>query len=173
MESFRKNCVAHPGPPHPTAVASPHGIGLNCVAGKANSVSGRHEQPGRGAPGGSPGESIKRMSVMVNSGDSTLSLGPFVHQAGELPVSSHGACSHPHTPLDKLLGKKRKCSPGSSGINSSSGRPTKVAKLPALNNVHVKHAGPSPGPPGLANSSLLHQVGQGLGAPWGGPWPLP
>uniref|UniRef100_A0A8C6C6D3 Ataxin 7 n=1 Tax=Monodon monoceros TaxID=40151 RepID=A0A8C6C6D3_MONMO len=157
MESFRKNCVAHPGPPHPTAVASPHGIGLNCVAGKANSVSGRHEQPGRGAPGGSPGESIKRMSVMVNSGDSTLSLGPFVHQAGELPVSSHGACSHPHTPLDKLLGKKRKCSPGSSGINSSSGRPTKVAKLPALNNVHVKHAGPSPGPPGLANSSLLHQ----------------
>ncbi|XP_033721127.1 LOW QUALITY PROTEIN: ataxin-7 [Tursiops truncatus] len=153
MESFRKNCVAHPGPPHPTAVASPHGIGLNCVAGKANSVSGRHEQPGRGAPG----ESIKRMSVMVNSGDSTLSLGPFVHQAGELPVSSHGACSHPHTPLDKLLGKKRKCSPGSSGINSSSSRPTKVAKLPALNNVHVKHAGPSPGPPGLANSSLLHQ----------------
>ena len=45
---------------------------------------------------------------MVNSGDSTLSLGPFVHQAGgELPVNSHGAYPHSHTPLDKLLGKKR------------------------------------------------------------------
>ncbi|XP_065789420.1 ataxin-7 [Muntiacus reevesi] len=177
MESFRKNCVAHSGPPHPAAVASAPGISLNCVASRANSVGGRHEQPGcRGAPSGSPCESIKRMSVMVNSGDSTLSLGPFVHQAGgELPVNSHGAYQHSHTPLDKLLGKKRKCSPGSSGVNSSggSGKPTKVAKLPAVNNVHAKHTGPSPGAPGLTNSSLLHQVGQGLGAPWGGSWPLP
>ncbi|KAB0360548.1 hypothetical protein FD754_004704 [Muntiacus muntjak] len=169
MESFRKNCVAHSGPPHPAAVASAPGISLNCVASRANSVGGRHEQPGcRGAPSGSPCESIKRMSVMVNSGDSTLSLGPFVHQAGgELPVNSHGAYPHSHTPLDKLLGKKRKCSPGSSGVNSSgsSGKPTKVAKLPAVNNVHAKHTGPSPGAPGLTNSSLLHQVGQGLGAP--------
>ena len=177
MESFRKNCVAHSGPPHPAAVASAPGISLNCVASRANSMGGRHEQPGcRGTPSGSPCESIKRMSVMVNSGDSTLSLGPFVHQAsGELPVNSHGAYPHSHTPLDKLLGKKRKCSPGSSGVNSSggSGKPTKVAKLPAVNNVHAKHTGPSPGAPGLTNSSLLHQVGQGLGAPWGGSWPLP
>ncbi|KAF4024034.1 hypothetical protein G4228_016063, partial [Cervus hanglu yarkandensis] len=161
MESFRKNCVAHSGPPHPAAVASAPGISLNCVASRANSVGGRHEQPGcRGAPSGSPCESIKRMSVMVNSGDSTLSLGPFVHQAGgELPVNSHGAYPHSHTPLDKLLGKKRKCSPGSSGVSSSggSGKPTKVAKLPAVNNVHTKHTGPSPGAPGLTNSSLLHQ----------------
>lgn len=113
---------------------------------------------------------------MVNSGDSTLSLGPFVHQAGsELPVNSHGAYPHSHTPLDKLLGKKRKCSPGSSGVNSGGGssKPAKVARLPAMNNVHPKHAGPSPAAPGLTNSSLLHQVGQGLGPPWGGPWPLP
>ena len=76
---------------------------------------------------------------------------------------------------DPLLGKKRKCSPGSSGVNSGGGssKPAKVARLPAVNNVHPKHAGPSPAAPGLTNSSLLHQVGQGLGPPWGGPWPLP
>ncbi|XP_045434923.1 ataxin-7 isoform X3 [Pipistrellus kuhlii] len=156
MESFRKNCVAHAGPPHPCTVTSSHGIGLNCVASKANSVSVRHEQSGRGAPGGSPAESIKRMSVMVNSGDSTLSLGPFIHQASELPVNSHGAYSHAHTPLDKLVGKKRKGPPGASGVSGSS-KPTKVAKLPAMNNVHVKHAGASPAAPGLPSSSFLHQ----------------
>ncbi|XP_021550712.2 ataxin-7 isoform X1 [Neomonachus schauinslandi] len=152
MESFRKNCVAHSGPPYPSTVTSSHGVGLNCVVNKANSASVRHDQSGRGPPGGSPAESIKRMSVMVNSSDSTLSLGPFIHQSSELPVSCHGGCSHAHTPLDRLLGKKRKCSPGSGGA-----KPTKVARLPAANNVHMKHAGASPGPPGLTNSSLPHQ----------------
>lgn len=98
---------------------------------------------------------------MVNSGDSTLSLGPFVHQSSELPVNSHGGFPHSHTPLDKLMGKKRKCSPGSSSVSNSS-KPTKVAKLPAVNNVHMKHTGSIPGAQGLTNSSLLHQVGGGL-----------
>ncbi|XP_016078585.1 PREDICTED: ataxin-7 isoform X2 [Miniopterus natalensis] len=155
MESFRKNCVAHSGPPYAPTVASSHGIGPNCVTNKANSASVRHEPSGRGAPGGSPAESIKRMSVMVNSSDSTLSLGPFIHQSSDLPINSHGSFSHSHTPLDKLIGKKRKGSPGSSGVSSS--KPTKVAKLPALNNVHLKHTGASPGAPGLTNSSFLHQ----------------
>ncbi|XP_027631313.1 ataxin-7 isoform X2 [Tupaia chinensis] len=157
MESFRKNCVAHTGPPYPSTVTSSHSISLNCVANKANSVSVRHDQSGRGPLGGSPAEPIKRMSVMVNSGDSTLSLGPFIHQSSELPVNSHGSFSHSHTPLDKLIGKKRKCSPGSGSINNSSNKPTKVAKLPAMNNVHMKHAGAIPGAQGLTNSSLLHQ----------------
>ncbi|XP_002713334.3 ataxin-7 isoform X1 [Oryctolagus cuniculus] len=156
MESFRKNCVAHPGPPYPSAVTSSHSIGLNCVTNKANSVSVRHEQSGRGPPSGSPAESIKRMSVMVNSSDSTLSLGPFIHQSNELPVNSHGSFPHSHTPLDKLIGKKRKCSPGSSSVSNSS-KPTKVAKLPAVNNVHMKHTSTIPGAQGLTNSSLLHQ----------------
>nr|XP_023475900.1 ataxin-7 isoform X3 [Equus caballus] len=157
MESFRKNCVAHSGPPYPSPVTASHGIGLNCVASKVNSLSVRHEQSGRGPPGGSPAESIKRMSVMVNSSDSTLSLGPFIHQSSELPVNSH-SYSHSHTPLEKLIGKKRKCSPGSSSVNNNSSKPTKVAKLPAMNNVHVKHTGTSPGAQGLTNSSLLHQA---------------
>ncbi|KAM4881904.1 ataxin-7 isoform 2-T4 [Thomomys bottae] len=156
MESFRKNCVAHTGPPYPSIVTSSHSIGLNCVTNKAHSVSLRHDPSGRGPPGGSPAESIKRMSVVVNSSDSTLSLGPFIHQSNELPINSHGNFSHSHTPLEKLIGKKRKCSPGSSSINNSS-KPTKVAKLPATNNVHMKHTGTIPGAQGLASSSLLHQ----------------
>lgn len=155
------------GPPYPSAVPASHGIGLNCVANKTNSVSVRHDQAGRGPPGGSPAESIKRMSVMVNSGDSTLSLGPFIHQAGELPINAHGGYSHAHTPLDKLIGKKRKCSPGSGSVSSGT-RPTKVPRSPAVNNLHVRHTGSSPGAPALVTSSLLHQVGSGLRAP-GGP----
>ncbi|XP_054407905.2 ataxin-7 isoform X2 [Pongo abelii] len=157
MESFRKNCVAHSGPPYPSTVTSSHSIGLNCVTNKANAVNIRHDQSGRGPPTGSPAESIKRMSVMVNSSDSTLSLGPFIHQSNELPVNSHGSFSHSHTPLDKLIGKKRKCSPSSSSINNSSSKPTKVAKVPAMNNVHMKHTGTIPGAQGLMNNSLLHQ----------------
>uniref|UniRef100_A0A8C2ULX2 Ataxin 7 n=1 Tax=Chinchilla lanigera TaxID=34839 RepID=A0A8C2ULX2_CHILA len=157
VEPFRKNCVAAPGPPYPPPATPSHSTGLSCVTNRAHSGSLRHEQSGRGPPGGSPTESIKRMSVMVNSGDSTLSLGPFVHQAGELPVNSHGGFPHSHTPLDKLIGKKRKCAPGPSSINSSSSKPSKVARLPPVNNVHMKHTGTIPGAQGLTNSSLLHQ----------------
>uniref|UniRef100_A0A8D2GI38 Ataxin 7 n=1 Tax=Urocitellus parryii TaxID=9999 RepID=A0A8D2GI38_UROPR len=159
MESFRKNCVAHSGPPYTSAVTSSHSIGLNCVTNKAHSASLRHEQSGRGPPSGSPAESIKRMSVMVNSGDATLSLGPFIHQASELPVHAHGGFPLAHTPLDRLIGKKRKCSPSPSAVSSSgsSGKATKVARLPTMNSVHMKHTGTLPGAQGLTNSSLLHQ----------------
>ncbi|NXS06681.1 ATX7 protein, partial [Neodrepanis coruscans] len=162
-ESFRKNCVVNSGNSgasyHPSVTASSHSVGLNCMTSKANSVSLKHDQSGRGPPTGSPAESIKRMSVMMNSSDSTLSLGPFVHQSSELTVNSHSSFSHSHTSLDKLIGKKRKCSPGSSSINSSSSKSNKVAKLTSVNNVHAKHTGAIPGTQGLMNNSLFHQVG--------------
>ncbi|XP_068010364.1 ataxin-7 isoform X1 [Melanerpes formicivorus] len=162
-ESFRKNCVVNSGNSgtsyHPSVTASSHSVGLNCMTSKANSVSLKHDQSGRGPPTGSPAESIKRMSVMMNSSDSTLSLGPFVHQSSELTVNSHSSFSHSHTSLDKLIGKKRKCSPGSSSINSSSNssKSNKVAKLTSVNNVHAKHTGAIPGTQGLMNNSLFHQ----------------
>ncbi|XP_045146059.1 ataxin-7, partial [Echinops telfairi] len=157
MESFRKNCVAHSGPPYPSTVTSSHSLGLSCVTNKASAVSTRHDQAGRGPPGGTPVEPIKRMSVMVNSGDSTLSLGPFIHQSPELTANSYSSFTHAPTALDRFLGKKRKCSPGSSSGSSSSSKPTKVAKLPAMNNVHMKHTGTIPGAQGLMNNSHLHQ----------------
>ncbi|XP_027748212.1 ataxin-7 isoform X2 [Empidonax traillii] len=160
-ESFRKNCVVNSGNSgtsyHLSVTASSHSVGLNCMTSKANSVSLKHDQSGRGPPTGSPAESIKRMSVMMNSSDSTLSLGPFVHQSSELTVNSHSSFSHSHSSLDKLIGKKRKCSPGSSSINSSSSKSNKVAKLTSVNNVHAKHTGAIPGTQGLMNNSLFHQ----------------
>ncbi|XP_039215796.1 ataxin-7 isoform X1 [Crotalus tigris] len=162
-ESFRKNCVVNSGNSgasfHSPVMSSSHSVGLNCMTSKANSLSLKHDQSGRGPPTGSPAESIKRMSVMVNSGDSTLSLGPFIHQSSELTVNSHSGFSHSHPSLDKLIGKKRKCAPGSSSLSSSSSssKASKIAKLPPVNNIHTKHTGAIPGTQGLMNNSILHQ----------------
>ncbi|MBZ3887667.1 SH3 and multiple ankyrin repeat domains protein 3 [Sciurus carolinensis] len=151
MESFRKNRVTCPGPLYVSAVTSPHNIGLDCVAIRAHAAGLLHEQSGRGPLSGSPTESIKRMSVMVNNGGSKLSLGPFVHQSSELPINLHGGFPLSHSPMDRLIGKKRKCSPGSGGSGS---KPTKVAKLPHEACGHHpkgtrtgEHFPPPPGPP--------------------------
>ncbi|KAM4613357.1 ataxin-7 [Polymixia lowei] len=160
-----------------------HSMGLSCgPTVRTNSLSLKAEPsggsaggsssgpPARGPPSGSPAESIKRMSVVMNSSDSTLSLGPFVHHQSS---SEHHAGFH-HASDGRLEGKKRKSAPASSGINSGGGgggggglgggggggpgpgRP-KVAKSPAVNNIHGKHGRSVPGTPGLPNNSHLHQ----------------
>ncbi|KAK1161420.1 ataxin-7-like isoform X1 [Acipenser oxyrinchus oxyrinchus] len=161
LSSFKRNCAlnsASAGSLYPSPVTSSSHIGLNCTTNRANSLSLKHDQSGRGPPSGSPAESIKRMSVVMNSSDSTLSLGPFVHQSIEQTMNSHGGYSHSHAPMERLEGKKRKGAPVSSGVNSgNSSRPNKVAKSPAVNNVHTKHARTIPGTQGLPNNSLLQQ----------------
>ncbi|XP_035652617.1 ataxin-7-like isoform X1 [Oncorhynchus keta] len=181
--SFKKNCTVHSGSSgstyhHASLVSSSsshsgvHSVGLNCGPNaRTNSLSLKAEPSGpaglsgpgvRGPPSGSPAESIKRMSVVMNSSDSTLSLGPFVHQAPE----HHSSFSHAHND-GRLEGKKRKGSPAVSSINSGGGgglggggggpgRP-KVAKSPAINNIHSKHGRTIPGATGLTNNSLIHQ----------------
>ncbi|XP_055503578.1 ataxin-7 [Leucoraja erinacea] len=138
-----------------SSYGSPHNVGLNCT-NKMNSLGLKHEPSGKGLQAGAPAESIKRMSVVMNSGDSTLSLGPFVHQANEQLASPHAAFPHPHPPLDRLEGRKRKGSPGSAAIHGGN-RANKLAKAPVVNNVHSKHPGVIPGTPGLSNNTLLHQ----------------
>lgn len=171
--SFKKNCAVNSGSLgsayHTSLASTPssssstlssshsgvYSLGVNCTPGRANSLSLKQESTGRGPPSGSPAESIKRMSVVMNSSDSTLSLGPFVHQS-----SDHHADA-------RLEAKRRKGSPGSSSLNSTApgagggggqgpGRP-KMAKSPSINNIHSKHARSIPGAPGLPNSSLIHQ----------------
>uniref|UniRef100_A0A8C7I4P9 Ataxin 7 n=1 Tax=Oncorhynchus kisutch TaxID=8019 RepID=A0A8C7I4P9_ONCKI len=172
--SSKKNCTvnsgssgstSHHAPLVPSSHSGVHSVGLNCGPNaRTNSLSLKAEPSGpagvsgpgvRGPPSGSPAESIKRMSVVMNSSDSTLSLGPFVHQASE----HHSRFSHAHTD-GRLEGKKRKGSPAASSVNSGGGpgRP-KVAKSPAINNIHGKHGRTIPGGPGLPNNSLIHQVG--------------
>ncbi|XP_069793246.1 ataxin-7 isoform X2 [Narcine bancroftii] len=159
-ESLKKNCVnsGSLGSSNYSSVSSSysstHNVGLNCT-NKMNSLGLKHDQSGKGLQMGIPAESIKRMSVVMNSSDSTLSLGPFVHQSNEHSANLHSGFSHPHPPLDKLEGKKRKSSPGSSTINS--GNKSKIAKSPVVNNVHSKHPSVIPGTPGLSNNTLLHQ----------------
>ncbi|XP_042195675.1 ataxin-7 isoform X3 [Callorhinchus milii] len=162
-ESLKKNCVMNFGnlgtsyhsSVSSSSYSSAYNVGHNCT-NKMNSLGLKHDQSGRGLHVGTPAESIKRMSVVMNSSDSTLSLGPFVHHSNDQTVNSHGGFSHPHTPLEKPEGKKRKSTPGSSTINSGS-KPNKVAKSPMVNNVHTKHASMIPGTPGLSSNSLLHQ----------------
>lgn len=43
------------------------------------------------------------------------------------------------------------------GGGQGPGRP-KMAKSPSINNIHSKHTRSIPGPPGLPNNSLIHQV---------------
>nr|XP_020488760.1 ataxin-7 [Labrus bergylta]XP_020488761.1 ataxin-7 [Labrus bergylta] len=192
--SFKKNCANvgssgstyHHGSLGPTSSSSlcsshsgVHSVGLNCgPTVRTNSLSLKAEPSGgsaggssgpsaRGPPSGSPAESIKRMSVVMNSSDSTLSLGPFIHHQS----SSDHHTSFSHHPSDgRLEGKKRKSSPASTGITSGgvggggpgmgpgagTGRP-KVAKSPAINNIHGKHGRSISGTPGLPNNSHLHQ----------------
>ncbi|XP_051270415.1 ataxin-7 [Dicentrarchus labrax] len=197
--SFKKNCAnvgssgstyhhSSLGPSSSSSLSSSHSgvhsVGLNCgPTVRTNSLSlkaepsggsagGSSGPPARGPPSGSPAESIKRMSVVMNSSDSTLSLGPFVHHQSS--SDHHTSFSH-HSSDGRLEGKKRKSSPASSGINSGGGagglggagggggvggpgpgRP-KVAKSPAINNIHGKHGRSIPGTPGLPNNSHLHQ----------------
>uniref|UniRef100_A0A3Q2Q9L6 Ataxin 7 n=1 Tax=Fundulus heteroclitus TaxID=8078 RepID=A0A3Q2Q9L6_FUNHE len=158
-----------------------HSVGLNCGPSvRTNSLSlkaepcggsagGSSGPPTRGPPSGSPAESIKRMSVVMNSSDSTLSLGPFVHHQPTSSSDHHTNFSH-HSSDGRLDAKKRKSSSASSGINSGGGglgrdgaaggtgpgRP-KMTKSPALNNIHGKHSRSIPGAPGLPNNSHLHQ----------------
>ncbi|XP_068449699.1 ataxin-7 isoform X2 [Clinocottus analis] len=187
---FKKNCTNvgssgstyHHGSLGPSSSLSSshsgvHSVGLNCgPTVRTNSLSlkaepsggsagGSSGPPARGPPSGSPAESIKRMSVVMNSSDSTLSLGPFVHHQSLSSSDHHINFSH-HSTDGRLEGKKRKSSPASSGINSGGGggggvgpgpgRP-KVAKSPAINNIHGKHGRSIPGTPGLPNNSHLHQ----------------
>uniref|UniRef100_A0A667XV56 Ataxin 7 n=1 Tax=Myripristis murdjan TaxID=586833 RepID=A0A667XV56_9TELE len=154
-----------------------HSVGLNCgPTVRTNSLSLKAESSGgsaggssgptaRGPPSGSPAESIKRMSVVMNSSDSTLSLGPFVHHQSSSSSDHHASFSH-HSSDGRLEGKKRKSSPASSGGGATGlgggggpgpGRP-KVAKSPSINNIHGKHGRSIPGTPGLPNNSHLHQV---------------
>ncbi|CAL9705019.1 unnamed protein product [Knipowitschia caucasica] len=179
--SFKKNCANvgssgstfHHSSLGPSSSSSTHSgvhsVGLNCgPTVRTNSLSLKADASGastggssgpsaRGPPSGSPAESIKRMSVVMNSSDSTLSLGPFVHHQSS---SSEHHTSFSHHADGRLDGKKRKTSPASSAVTSAGlggggggpGRP-KMSKSPAINNIHGKHGRSIPGTPGLPNNS--------------------
>lgn len=167
--SFKKNCAVTSGgsgsafhPPLGYSSSSSHsgihGLVFNSAPSRTNSLGLKQEQPGRVPTSGSPAESIKRMSVVMNSSDSTLSLGPFVHQGAS---EQQTGFSHTHGIADgQPEGRKRKGPPSVGGIHGSPGRP-KVAKSLSINNIHGKHGRGIPGTQGLTNSTLIQQVRKG------------
>ncbi|XP_060766953.1 ataxin-7 [Neoarius graeffei] len=159
--SLKKNCMVNSGTSGssfhssltstPSSVAfssssssSSHGPGMNCPPGRGNSMNARQEAA----------EPIKRMSVMMNSSDSTLSLGPFVNNPDGRTDTKRRKSSQATSSLTGTA----TCTASAGGVGGAQGpgRP-KMAKSPAINNIHGKHARPMPGPPGLPNNSLLHQ----------------
>ncbi|TSV54883.1 Ataxin-7 [Bagarius yarrelli] len=122
--------------------SSSHSTGTNCPPGRGNSTGTRQDAA----------EPIKRMSVMMNSSDSTLSLGPFVNNSDGRTDTKRRKSSQA---ANSLTGTST-CTGGGGGAQGPS-RP-KMAKSPAINNIHGKHARPMPGTLGLHNNSLIHQV---------------
>ncbi|KAK3536986.1 hypothetical protein QTP86_030281, partial [Hemibagrus guttatus] len=125
--------------------SSSHSAGMNCPPGRGNSMSARQEAA----------EPIKRMSVMMNSSDSTLSLGPFVNN----PDGRTDAKRRKSSQATSSLTGTATCTASAGGGGGAQGPSrSKMAKSPAINNIHGKHARPMPGTPGLHNNSLIHQV---------------
>ncbi|XP_058229336.1 ataxin-7 isoform X1 [Hemibagrus wyckioides] len=158
--SLKKNCMVNSGTSgssfhsslNSTSVAfsssssssSSHSAGMNCPPGRGNSMSVRQEAA----------EPIKRMSVMMNSSDSTLSLGPFVNNPDGRTDTKRRKSSQATSSLTGTA----TCTASAGGGGGAQGpsRP-KMAKSPAINNIHGKHARAMPGTPGLHNNSLIHQ----------------
>ncbi|KAB5536849.1 hypothetical protein PHYPO_G00112040 [Pangasianodon hypophthalmus] len=160
--SLKKNCMANSGTSgssfhssltstassvafsSSSSSSSSHSAGMNCPPGRGNSMSARQEAA----------EPIKRMSVMMNSSDSTLSLGPFVNNPDGRTDTKRRKSSQATSSLTGTA--TCTASAGGGGGAQGPGRP-KMAKSPAINNIHGKHARPMPGTPGLPNNSLIHQ----------------
>ncbi|XP_053508662.1 ataxin-7 isoform X3 [Ictalurus furcatus] len=160
--SLKKNCMANSGTSgssfhssltstaasmafsSSSSSSSSHSAGMNCPPGRGNSMSARQEAA----------EPIKRMSVMMNSSDSTLSLGPFVNN----PDGRTDTKRRKSSQATSSLAGTATCTASAAGGGGAQGpgRP-KMAKSPAINNIHGKHARPMPGTPGLPNNSLIHQ----------------
>ncbi|KAM9443888.1 ataxin-7 isoform 2-T4 [Clarias gariepinus] len=116
--------------------------GMSCPPGRGNSMGARQEAA----------EPIKRMSVMMNSSDSTLSLGPFVNN----PDGRSDTKRRKSSQATSSLTGTATCTASGGGGAQGPGRP-KMAKSPAINNIHGKHTRPMAGTPGLPNNSLIHQ----------------
>lgn len=126
--------------------SSSHNAGTNCPPGRGNSTGARQEAA----------EPIKRMSVMMNSSDSTLSLGPFVNNPDGRTDSKRRKSSQATSSLTGTSTCTASAGGGGGGGAQGPSRP-KMAKSPAINNIHGKHTRPMPGTPGLHNNSLIHQ----------------
>ncbi|XP_068132369.1 ataxin-7-like protein 1 isoform X2 [Hyperolius riggenbachi] len=154
--SHKKNCVLNSNATINSyqATSSYNSVSVHNANNGTSPISAKLESPGRTSLSGGSTDSIKHMSMVVSSIDSSLSVSSLVHHPGEHTLAVHNAVSSLPLPFDKSEGKKRKNS-------SASSKACKITKMPGMNSVHKKSTtnliSPVPDPP---NSSTSRQMGK-------------
>ncbi|KAG8439938.1 hypothetical protein GDO86_005923 [Hymenochirus boettgeri] len=154
--SHKKNCVlnSNAGLNSYQATSSFNNVTIHSTNNGTSPISAKLEPTGRTSLSGNPTDSIKHMSMVVSSIDSSLSVSSLAHHPGELTLAAHNAVSSLPLTFDKSEGKKRKNS-------SASNKACKITKMPGMNSVHKKSTtnliSPVPDP---QNSSVSRQMGK-------------
>ncbi|MEE6481300.1 hypothetical protein FKM82_012825 [Ascaphus truei] len=154
--SHKKNCVLNSSAALNSyqATSSFNSMSVHNANNGTSPLSAKPEPPGRTSLSGSSTDSIKHMSMVVSSIDSSLSVSSLVHHPGEHTLAAHNAVSSLPLPFDKSEGKKRKNS-------SASSKACKITKMPGMNSVHKKSTANLISPvPDSPNSSISRQMGK-------------
>lgn len=153
--SHKKNCVLNPSSTLNLyqATSSYNSMSMHSANNGTTPLSAKSEPSGRTSLSSNSNDSVKHMSIVVNSIDSSsLSVPSLVHHSGDHSLAAHNAVSSLPLCFDKSEGKKRKNS-------SSSSKACKITKMPGMNSVHKKStANLISTVPDIPNSSISRQV---------------
>ncbi|XP_030072224.1 ataxin-7-like protein 1 isoform X2 [Microcaecilia unicolor] len=154
--SHKKNCVLNPNLTLNSyqAASSYNSMSVHNANNGTSPLSAKMEPSGRTSLSSSSTDSIKHMSMVVSSIDSSLSVSSLAHHPGDHTLAAHNAVTSLPISFDKSEGKKRK-------NTSSSSKACKITKMPGMNSVHKKSSAnlisTVPDPP---NSALSRQIGK-------------
>nr|XP_060634350.1 ataxin-7-like protein 1 isoform X5 [Anolis sagrei ordinatus] len=155
--SHKKNCILNPSSTLNSyqATSSYNSVSVHNANNGTTPLSAKSEPSGRTLLSSSSTDSMKHMSIVVNSTDSSnLPVSSLVHHSGDHSLATHNAVSSLPLCFDKSGGKKRKNS-------SSSSKACKITKMPGMNSVHKKNtANLISTVPDTPNSSVSRQMGK-------------
>ncbi|XP_042323008.1 ataxin-7-like protein 1 isoform X2 [Sceloporus undulatus] len=155
--SYKKNCVLNTSSTLNSyqATSSYNNTSVHNANNGTTPLSAKSEPSGRTSLSSSSTDSVKHMSIVVSSIDSSsLSVPSLVHHSGDHSLAAHNAVSSLPLCFDKSEGKKRKNS-------NSSSKACKITKMPGMNSVHKKStANLISTVPDTPNSSVSRQMGK-------------
>ncbi|XP_052536821.1 ataxin-7-like protein 1 isoform X4 [Tympanuchus pallidicinctus] len=155
--SHKKNCVLNTSSTLNSyqATSSYNSMSVHNTNNGTSPLSAKLEPSGRTSLSSSSTDSVKHMSMVVSSIDSSnLSVPSLVHHSGDHSLGAHNAVSSLPLSFDKSEGKKRKNS-------SSSSKACKITKMPGMNSVHRKStANLISAVPDPTSSSISRQIGK-------------
>lgn len=153
--SHKKNCVLNPNSTLNSyqATSSHNSMSVHNANNGTTPLSAKSEPSGRTSLSSSSADSVKHMSIVVSSIDSSsLSVPSLVHHSGDHSLAAHKAVSSIPLCFDKSEGKKRKNS-------NSSSKACKITRMPGMNSVHKKStANLISTVPEMPNSAISRQV---------------